>query len=472
MAYGTIDFKDASALTQEMIATVVARTGLTDLLPGSVLTQVLTAAARSDEAIYIQLAAILDSFGLDTASGDDLSQRALDYGTQRLAAQVSTGSITFSRAATAAANPATVPAGTQVSSSSGGATYTTTSVASFAAAGTVSTSVGIVSTETGSTQNTAANGVSLVNTAFSSPDLAGIACVNTAATINGADEETDETLRARLRALIRGLNRTSPHALLSALRSNIELADGRRVVSGSVVESLAVPGLVEVYVDDGSGNSGSVASIVSESLVTSAVGGELRFTIAQPPVQISGGTAVITLTRTPNGAPAINLVLGTDYYLDEGTGTIHLVGAYAAGLTALDALAVSYTHYTGLIQESQWYLDGRTSELTEYPGGRAAGSRLRVLPPEKFVPAITVKTTVFAGFTKATVDETVRTNLVAYVNGLGVGEDIILAELYDVAMAVEGLKDFLVTSPVPANPANNIAVNDGQIARITNITIL
>lgn len=472
MAYGSVDFKDATAITQDMIAAVVARTSLTDLLPGSVLTQILTAAARSDEAIYIQLAAILDAFGLDTATGEDLSQRALDYATERLGAQVSTGEITFSRSAAAAANPATVPVGTEVSSSSGAATFTTTSVASFAAAGTVSSAVGIASTEAGAAQNVAANGITTVVTAFSSPDLVGLTCINAAATIGGADEESDEALRARLRAFIRGLNRTSPDALVSALRANIELTDGRRVVSASIVESLTVPGLVEVYVDDGSGNAGSTASIASETLVTSAVGGELRFTLQQPPVQITGGVAVISLTRTPAAAPAVVLVLGTDYYLDEGTGTIHLVGAYAGGLTAGDALSVAYTHWTGLVQESQWYLDGRTSQLAEYPGGRAAGSRLRVIPPEKFTPAITVKITVNAGFTKATVDENVRAALLAYINGLGVGDDIILAELYDVAMAVEGVKDFLVTSPVPANPANNIAVNDTQIARVTNITIL
>ena len=71
--YGSLEIKSAKKILQEMVNFVVARTSLSDLLPASTLTQALHAAARSDEAQYLQIAKVPNIFSILRAKGADLN---------------------------------------------------------------------------------------------------------------------------------------------------------------------------------------------------------------------------------------------------------------------------------------------------------------------------------------------------------------------------------------------------------------
>ena len=98
------------------------------------------------------------------------------------------------------------------------------------------------------------------------------------------------------------------------------------------------------------------------------------------------------------------------------------------------------------------------------------GAFLVVRAPVAYHPAIVVRVTVAAGYlaNATAVRVAVKNALLVYINGLGIGEDIIVAQLYEVAMAVPGVADFLVVTPTPSDPQQNIAVADNQLARLTS----
>jgi len=73
------------------------------------------------------------------------------------------------------------------------------------------------------------------------------------------------------------------------------------------------------------------------------------------------------------------------------------------------------------------------------------------------------------GYNQATVATNVKTALAAYVNALGIGNDVVFAEMVERAMGVEGMYDIVITAPI-----SNIVVLDDQLSRtntVTDITI-
>ena len=79
----------------EMNARLIALTPLTDLNFGSVWTTMLEAAAQEDDEQYFQMLSIIRGFSLDTTTGDDLDDRAAEYGLERLPAGSATSVVTL-----------------------------------------------------------------------------------------------------------------------------------------------------------------------------------------------------------------------------------------------------------------------------------------------------------------------------------------------------------------------------------------
>lgn len=80
-----------------MARTIMARTGLNDLNPGSLFLTLAQAAAKEDFAQYYQMLQIVRNYNLDTTTGSDLDNRAFEFGLTRTQPKASSGRISILR---------------------------------------------------------------------------------------------------------------------------------------------------------------------------------------------------------------------------------------------------------------------------------------------------------------------------------------------------------------------------------------
>ena len=79
----------------EMFATLVANSPITDANIGSIITTLLEAAAQEDDEQYFQMRNIILNYSLDSTFGEDLDDRAFEYGLTRRKANKSTSTVTI-----------------------------------------------------------------------------------------------------------------------------------------------------------------------------------------------------------------------------------------------------------------------------------------------------------------------------------------------------------------------------------------
>jgi hypothetical protein len=197
---------------------------------------------------------------LDGAVGDDLTTLAADHwNINRQEAVQAIGTVTFSRAS-AGAGAGVVAAGTVVATIrdafGNDVQFTTDNDVNFtiAALGPLSTTVTAV--VAGLSGNVAAGAVNrVVSTLFDS----SITVTNAAVTVGGAEEESDEDLRAR----VRNFSTTLRRGTLAALEYGALQVE--TVAQATAVEDEDT-GMVTVYVTDASGasNAAMVADVMAE----------------------------------------------------------------------------------------------------------------------------------------------------------------------------------------------------------------
>ena len=176
-----------STFLKRMAYRVVARSNLTDLEVGGELYVLLSAFARELDGISFQTSNLQRLWSLDTATGEDLDDRATDFypGTLvRLTDLQATGTVVFSRSGVA--GTATIPAGHGVRVADG-AEFVTTALGSITPGNTDSAAVPIQAIEAGLDGNVDATTITILDA------LAGVDTVsNTVPTAGGQDEETDD----------------------------------------------------------------------------------------------------------------------------------------------------------------------------------------------------------------------------------------------------------------------------------------
>lgn len=473
--YGSIELWGSDDIAQRIRDHMVANTDLTDFLPADPTEQLLVGFSKECEILYFQTAKLLTLFNVRNCKGSDLDLRLVDFDEVRALSAFATGTVVFSRA-NAVATELLLPAGTRVTSQAG-KQYKTVTPTSIAASATVSGEVSIIADQQGASYNAVTGAVSLVATAFSGVEAQGLVCTNPAPVQNGLDQESDQFAVQRVLAKVRALNATSPDALRAAALA-VKMPDGTRCVTTQLYENPFEYGKTELFVDNGTGKTESIQNIGTfvngggEVLTAAATAGQFRFTVKSGPIKIGYGFTdlpLLVLNVKPAGGSWATLTLGTDYAVKTGTGQIVLAAPLATG----DALEAHYVAYTGLVREVQWTLDGRGSDKTKYPGGAASGGNLIVRAPGIFKTSLVIKIGIKSGYESiaASVRAACVDALLVYINSLGIGEDILLSMLYETAMQVDGVADFLVQIPAPADPANNIVVGYDQIPRFTKADI-
>lgn len=127
-----------------------------------------------------------------------------------------------------------------------------------------------------------------------------------------------------------------------------------------------------------------------------------------------------------------------------------------------------YKYFTGLIQKTQWTIDGLDRDPNNFPGVGAAGTQFEVLPPVLVKLRLIVNVTTDEGVSLSSVSGAISNAISEYVNSLGVGQDVILSEVVCAALEVNGVFDAKVT-----NLTENFVIADGELARIdTNDLII
>ena len=233
---------------------------LTDLNPGSIIYTLLAADAVGDDALGLQIFMTRNAAYLTTATGADLDNKVADLGLTRKDAVPATGSFTFRKN-----NPATattiIPSGsmiTTVPTPSQAAVVFITDHDVTLAIGQTSVVVPATCQTAGSAGNIAAGTQLLISSAVPGLDTVTLET----GIFDGADQETDEDLRARglaaFPALARGTVISYQEIALSV--------DG--IGEAIVVPRNRGPGTLDIFV---MGPDNSIPSDATLALVRAAV---------------------------------------------------------------------------------------------------------------------------------------------------------------------------------------------------------
>jgi len=458
MGFQPKQFQD---ILQRMINRVVARSELTDVIEGGGVHSVLSAIAREIDGTYFEMTNLMEVWDIDTATGDELDLRAEDIPGGIIVREGEAKALTtavFGRAGTSGA--VSIPIGTIFRVPEGGPAFQTTSAGTIPDLSSTSATIPAQALEAGEAGNAD------VNTADQLDGIPGVETVyNNTAASGGQDEESDAHLRDRLRTYYRTLARGTEDALVGAALNVAVDGFGSVVTAQSVTFPGIRPGEVELYIDDGFGTVERIEdnSGTPETVVASAAGGEKRFSLGEVPVH-EGYTISLEIN-------AAAIVRDVDYRLDPTSGLVILDETlYPSGLTALDTVTGEYTWYVGLIEEVQKVIYGDPTDRANYPGYGADGIQVFVLAPattQLVITAVIAADTTYQG-ELSTLKDKVKSALIRYVNGLGIGQDVIWSELIFAAQSIPGVQDIEFT-----NPTANVTVGDGELIRVraSNIAI-
>lgn len=466
----TFQPKRFEQILAQMIAKIVARTDLSDVADTSAVKHVLAAAARSDDEQYYQMSLLLKLFSIDTAAGDDLDARAKDIqpGTLfRMQANKSSGQVIFTRTGTS--GTVTIPSGTKVKTASGQIFSTTTTVSITPTSpqqiaghgvGRDSNAAAATADQAGSAGNVASSTI----VSFQQKPTGVDEVVNPDPFQNGADKESDDSFRQRLKAFVAGLARCTVQAIEANVQGQQDPVTGAVALFVKVIEDLLDRGNVTVYIDDGTGSAESTATVSGENLTNglsgpppnSAVGGEQYLYFDNKPIN---NAAAKTITSSTRGV----LTQNVDYYLNAPHGQFYSVTPLVTG----EVITADYTYYTGLIQFVQKLIDGDPADRATYPGLRAAGILAAVATPQIMIQTVAATITVKDGYVQGDVKTAVKEAVKSYINSLGISGDVIKAELSKRMMEVDGVYNLSLSTP-----ASDVILLDDQLARTTDVNIV
>jgi uncharacterized phage protein gp47/JayE len=450
-----------------MIARVVARSDLTGLTRNASIFHLIAASASEDAEQYFQMSRLRDLFAIDKATGSDLDARAAEIvpGTiQRREALKGSTTEVFSRPGIVGTTA--IPSGSIVAASDaqGQIKFQTTAAGSILAGSTDSAPIPVVAIEAGTRGNVAAGSINQ----FVSRIAGVTTATNGTAVTNAQDRESDAAFRARIRAYVQALSRATPTAIES-FANNVTLTDGRRVLFANLKEPIIPDGTVQLYIDDGTGNVEEFDDTyitTPEVVISSAVGGEVQAFSGEKPIRDDGSF----ILEVDTGGGYVVQVNGADYDFNAAQGKVVFTAALGTG----DAVRMTYRYYTGLIQETQKVVDGDPLNPLVYPGVRAGGTQVYVLPPTLVLQSVAASISVLGGFDTTTVAAEVATVVQDYINNLPIGADVIVSEIIERSMAVTGMFNFRFQTLTGSAPPADQVILDDQVARITaaNITLV
>lgn len=162
---------------------------------------------------------------------------------------------------------------------------------------------------------------------------------------------------------------------------------------------------------------------------------------------------------------------GTDYDVNLTNGDVFILNP-ENGLPAGSALVATYSYYSGLLAYVQKVVNGDPDNTTEFPGLAAVGPRIAVRAPSRKNLSFVLSIVAERNATEENLYDPASDAVYNYINSLGVGEDVILAEIIQrvkavAANGVEPIRDVKIISPT-----ENITVLENQLPRVERENIL
>ena len=213
---------------------------LTDRNPGSVTRLLAESFAREYAVLSRQLESVYDAAFVDTATGRDLDQVAALVGVERRTRTTATGEVVFARRTPAPAD-VFVPEATLVSTAEVPAVTVATTEDRVLRTGTLSVAAPVRALVEGPPGVAGANTLTVIHR----PMLGIETAANPEALGFSGGDESDESLRSRVRLALQAGGRSTGDAIVGALTS----VEGIRAQDVRIVEDhLAFPGVVKIAV--------------------------------------------------------------------------------------------------------------------------------------------------------------------------------------------------------------------------------
>jgi len=172
------------------------------------------------------------------------------------------------------------------------------------------------------------------------------------------------------------------------------------------------------------------------------------------------GTTVAELTRFD---PTVSNFATAEYLLAAGVGQVELIDL--SSVPTASKLYTWYSHYDGLLEEVQRTVDGDIRNPTDYPGVKAAGVNLVVLPPNYVVVNIHFTLILNEGVDGAAERERADRITRNYMGELNCGESLVLTEL------IKRVKTSNVVDVIIHQPTSNISADDDEVLVVGSLVV-
>jgi uncharacterized phage protein gp47/JayE len=167
--------------------------------------------------------------------------------------------------------------------------------------------------------------------------------------------------------------------------------------------------------------------------------------------------AEVVLAENDSRIQIASLQNGSDGYVQVTGGKANNLLEFSN--TLINGLQ-AYSYYTGLIKTVHSTIYGDETNLTTYPGVGAAGVKFEILPPLVLEAEFVINVGLAPGIALNNVTNQIQTAVIAYVNSLGIGKEIVLAAIIEDIMGIQGITDVQITTP-----SANVVVSDIELAR-------
>jgi len=129
-----------------------------------------------------------------------------------------------------------------------------------------------------------------------------------------------------------------------------------------------------------------------------------------------------------------------------------------------------YKYYTGLVQQAHRVVDGLPKNTILYPGVKAAGTVIDIQTP--LIKSIKMSLIVKPkdGVTLNTITDLIKSTVTGYINGLGVGQPVVLSEVIRVTQGLPGVFSVTISSTSPAVDDDRIVAGDNERVFVLNQT--
>ena len=118
-----------------------------------------------------------------------------------------------------------------------------------------------------------------------------------------------------------------------------------------------------------------------------------------------------------------------------------------AALLALILAGLLAEPCTGLFAQAQKVLNGDPNDPISYPGLAAAGTIIYIDTPTIRAISVIISISVANGEDEAEIKEDVQIVIENYLDSRTIGENVILAQIIDLVMEVDGVTNAKITSP-------------------------